>query len=127
MGIDIQQLGQDVVKLIGGVALGGGAMWTAWTSWRRRNRVDNSKATTDIVSFGAYDGTIQGLQADISRLRKTMEEDANTWAAKMTQYDARLQTMSDQVDAAITARRKAEDDAARLRFQLRGAGLEPVV
>jgi len=92
----------------------------------RRDRIDDAGTNLDVTALSAGDKMIQNLQADIARLRQTMTDAETNWRAQMDKMEARLDEMSKQVDAAIAARRAAEEAAARLRFQLQGLGVQPV-
>lgn len=94
--------------------------------WARKNRVDDANASLDVASLTAGGNMIQTLQADITRLRQTMADSDAKWRADMDKMEARLEAMGKQVDAAIEARRAAEEVAARLRFQLQGLGVQPI-
>lgn len=92
----------------------------------RKDRVDDAGAALSVTALGAGGTMIQDLQADITRLRQTMADADAKWRSDMDKMEQRLETMSAQVDAAIAARRAAEEAAARLRFQLQGLGVQPV-
>lgn len=127
MNFDPGEFGKTVGTIFGGVIIGVGTVYAGWIQFRRKNGVQDAKASTDIESYQAYLSTIQGLQGDVERMRKTLLDNDTKWRADMDQLEVRLGAMSNQLDAGIARARKAEDDAARLRFQLRSAGMEPVV
>lgn len=117
---------QDLVTnlSIGASALAvgvGGAL-----AWVRKNKVDNAKADLDVDALQAGSSMIQTLQGDIARLRQTMQDAESKWHADMDKLEQRLREMSEQVDAAIVAKRAAEEKVARLRFQLQQLGQTPV-
>lgn len=127
MTFDPSEFGSTVGKLVVGVLTGGGVAYSIFVAWWRKNRVDGVKADVDVGQLNAYNSTIQGLQGDIERLRKTMLDADTKWRQDMADLETRLKAMSDQVDAAIARARTAEEQNAKLRYQLRMLGQEPVV
>jgi hypothetical protein len=105
-----------------GLAVGVGSA----IAWFRKNRVEGAKADLDVEALQAGSQMIQQLQGDLTRLRTTMIDADTKWRADMDKLEARLRDMSDQVDAAIVAKRQAEEKVARLRYQLQQLGQTPV-
>lgn len=93
--------------------------------YRRRDRVADADANLDVTSLTAGSQMILALQQDIQRLRATMTEADSKWRADMTMLEQRLEAMGAQVDAAVTARRAAEEACAQLRYQLQQLGQKP--
>lgn len=109
------------------LGMGGiGALIGSVQMYYRKNRIDGAKTNLDVDALQAGTTMIQNLQTDIANLRKTMIEADTKWRADMDKLEARLRDMSDQVDAAIVARRAAEEKVARLRYQLQQLGQTPV-
>lgn len=116
----------DVVKGVVGILTASGLTYGAWVKWFRKDKVESAAAQFDVTALTAGGSMITALQTDVANLRKTMAEADTKWRADMAVLEQRLEDMGKQIDAAILARRAAEETAARLRFQLRSAGMEPV-